>query len=245
MRAKVLTIAAVLTIAVWQSAIAQDIQVSRTNKTVEVSVTSTVEVEPEIAVISIGYENYGRTRDAVFKDNVRQANQITKALIDAGIPSDTIETDHVQLERNEPDLKLPADVRAEQHFHASQTWHVQVPVSRAQIVVDLAVKAGSNDVQDVDWTVKDMDALEDRASGAALAKARALAEKMVTSMGTKLGELLYASNTSRRPKYWPFGATLNTEMAMVSAAGPKELKLRLFPKKVRREATVHAIFAIQ
>src|SRR5579872_4613472 len=89
-----------------QVASGQDIQVSRANKTVEVTVTATVRVDPEIAVIDVGYRNYARTREAAFQENVEQANRITGALTNAGISKTAIETEHLQMERNEPDTQL-------------------------------------------------------------------------------------------------------------------------------------------
>lgn len=98
-------------------------------------------------------------------------------------------------------------------------------------------------MESVEWTVQDTDALDDKASAAALTKARSLAERMVTSMGAKLGGLLYASNTSRRPKYWPFVGS--TEASVASSTMTTGLKLKLFAVEVEREATVHTIFAIE
>jgi uncharacterized protein YggE len=100
---------------------AQDISVNRSNKTVEVTVTESVEVDPEVAVVPVGYHNYGRTQDAAFADNVRIANHITQALMDAGIAKEDIQTERVRLGRVEPEDKWPPDLRAERQFEATQT----------------------------------------------------------------------------------------------------------------------------
>jgi uncharacterized protein YggE len=63
---------------------------------------------------------------------------------------------------------------------------VTVAASAAQTVVDLAVKAGANEVDDVEWNVADPVALQAKASGAALAKARSIADQMAKGLGTKL-----------------------------------------------------------
>jgi len=221
---------------------AQDISVNRSNKTVEVTVTESVKVDPEVAVIEVGYHNYGRTQDLAFADNARVANQITQALSDAGIPREDIETETVKLGQLEPDEKWSAELRAERHFEAAQSWNVRVPVARAQSVLSLAIKSGANRVEDVDWQVKDPAALEAKACSAAMTKARALADQMVKGLGGKIVDLLYASNTARRPKGWPF--SLQTETATLRAVR-QDLEVKLFPKKVEEEATIHAIFAIE
>lgn len=220
---------------------AQDVTVSRSNKTVEVTVTATIDADPEVAVLSLGHTAYGRTHDAAFADNMRAADRIIQVLLDAHVPRAAIETNQLRLERTEPNDKWTPEQRAERQFTASQSWDVRVPVASAQSVLDAAVREGANDLSDVSWQVKDQEALDAKASQAALNKARGLAQQMVAGLGGKLGELLYASNTVRRPKGWPFPATLNTEMASV---GRRQPELKLFPQKVEQEATVHAIFAI-
>lgn len=224
---------------------AQDINVSRSNKTVEVTVTESVEADPEVVVITIGHHNYGRTQDAAFADNAHVANRLTQALLEAGIPKQDIQTESVKLGRPEPQEKWSQEQRVERQFEAVQSWTMRVQVARAESILGLAVTSGANEVEDVDWQVSDPAALERKAGAAALVKARTLADQIVKELGGKLGELLYASNTARRPKGWPFFAT---QTATLSAAvvRPRVPETKLFPKKkVEQEATVHAIFAIE
>jgi hypothetical protein len=54
-------------------AFAQDVTVNRSNKTVEVTVTATVETDPDVAVRSLGNTDYGRTHDAAVADSARAA----------------------------------------------------------------------------------------------------------------------------------------------------------------------------
>jgi hypothetical protein len=237
-----LVLVSILFLGTLQPTSAQDISVNRSNRTVEVTVTESVEVDPEVAVLMVGYHNYGRTQDAAFADNAQIGNHITQALLDAGIPKEDIQTERVRLGQTEPEEKWPAELRAERRFEATQTWNVRVSVAQAQSVLSLAPKSGANGVEDVDWQVEDPAALEAKASAAALTKARALADQMVKGLGGKIGDLLYASNTARRPKGWPFAMETSTAMMRTVRQEPE---VKLFPKKVEREATIHAIFAIE
>jgi uncharacterized protein YggE len=225
------------------TAFGQDLQVSRTNKTIEVTVTQTVTAEPEVAVIEVGYSNFGPTRDATVDENVSASNKIIQGLMDGGIPESAIETEELQIQQFGPEANVPAAETRQRKFGASQKWDIHVPVARAQQTVNLAIAAGANEVEDVDWTVKDPDALEQKAIAQAVAKARATATEILSGLGEKLGGLLYASNMSRRPKGWPFSG-LQTSTAEIGQRRPVP-KLRLFPKKVEREATVHVIFAVE
>jgi len=222
---------------------AQDIQVNRQNKTIAVTADESVTADAEAAVLEIGYHNYGPTQDAAFRENVRVSEQVTKALLDAKIPEGNIETEKLRLSRAEIDEKWTPEMKKDRQFTAEQSWHVTVTAAEAQGIVDLTVKAGANEVNDVEWNVADPLALQAKAGGAALAKARTIAEQMARGLGTKLGELVYASNRAPIAKMWR-GMTLNTSSAAMGKA-PNEPKLKLFPQKVRSDATVYAVFAIE
>jgi len=119
-----------------------------------------------------------------------------------------------------------------------------LPVSRAQAIVDLSVNSGANEVDDVEWNVADPLVLQAKASGAALSKARTIADQMAKGLGTKLGELVYASNRAPVAKFFR-AVALNTESAEVSARGEAKPQLTLFPQKVKGAATVYVVFAIE
>jgi uncharacterized protein len=233
-----------LVLASVTSLFAQNIQINRQNKTIAVTADDSVTADAQVATLEIGFHNYAPTQDGAFHENVRVAEQITKALLDAKIPRANIETEKLRLTRTEIDEKWTADMKKDRQFTAEQSWHVTVPASDAHSVVDLAVKAGANELNDVEWNVADPVALQAKASGAALAKARTVAEQMAKGLGTKLGELVYASN--RAPVAGVFGGmTLDTVAAMEPPPPPAPPELTLFPQKVKSDATVYAVFSIE
>ena len=151
---------------------------------------------------------------------MRVAEQIAKAMLAAKVPEANIETDKLNLGRSEAEEKWTEDMKKERRFQARQSWHVTVPASQAQTIVDLCVSAGANEVDDVEWNVADPVALQAKAGGAALLKARNIAEQMAKGLGAKLGELVYASNRAPTAKMWR-GITLNTVSAIVNPADQK------------------------
>jgi uncharacterized protein YggE len=62
-----------------------------------------------------------------------------------------------------------------------------VPSAQAQTVVDLCVNAGANEVEDVEWSVADPVALQAKAGGAALVKARSIVEQIGHGAGNEAG----------------------------------------------------------
>jgi uncharacterized protein len=232
----------VLSCCAW-TASAQDIQINRQNKTIAVTADESVTADAEVAVLAIGFHNYGATQDAAFRENVRTAQQITKAMLDAKIPEANIETEKLTLGSAEIDEKWTEQMKKDHRYHARQSWHVAVSTAQAQSVVDLCVNAGANEVDDVEWNVTDPVALQAKAGGAALVKARSIAEQMAKGLGTKLGELVYASNRAPVTRLWR-GMTATMNSAEVSTQMHKP-ELRLFPQRVKSEATVYAVFSIE
>jgi uncharacterized protein len=209
---------------------AQDIQVNRENKTVAVSVTKSVEVQPELGSVQIGYRNQGRLQSSVYEENGRQAQKIIEALLAAGVKREDIQTEAVQLGR----------------FEAAQTWKIRVPIGGVQKVVDQAVAAGANDVSDVVWSVADPDALDVKARGEAISKARQIADEMAKSLGGRVGGLLYVSNGEPSGSYFRAGGGFgNGNLQTVEVSATKLPILNLFPQKVRREVTIYAVFALE
>jgi uncharacterized protein len=234
-----------LVLASVTSLFAQDVQVNRQNKTIAVTADDSVTADAEVATLEIGYHNYAATQDVAFHDNARVAEQITKALLDANVPEANIETEKLRLTRTESAEIWTPEMKKERQFEATQSWHVTVSAKNAQRVVELAIKAGANEVDDVEWNVVDPIALQARAGSAALAKARAVADQMAKGLGTKLGEPLFASNRA------PIAGTLNgmrgtaTVEVAEKIVAPLPSHLILFPEKVKAEATVYAVFSIE
>jgi hypothetical protein len=108
-------------------------------------------------------------------------------------------------------------------------------------VLNTAVNAGANQSGQIEWTVADEKALEAKAAGNALSRARAIASQMAQGLGIELGQLIYASNQA------PEGPRPIMMRAM--AAAPRvetpAAPLAISPAKVERSATVYAVFAIQ
>ena len=74
-------------------AFSQQIQVNRQNKTIAITVDESVSVDPEVAMITVGYQNYAPTKDAAYGDNIRVSNEVTKALLNSGVPKSALETE--------------------------------------------------------------------------------------------------------------------------------------------------------
>jgi uncharacterized protein YggE len=186
---------AIVAIGYFSNASAQDVQVSPTNRTIAVTASETLRLDPDLAIAHVGYHNYGPTKEATYAENVRAAEKITKALFAAAVPKELLETEALLLSlvdyRN---WDLSSAEKKNQKFEALQTWQIRLPVPDAQKIVAVAVAAGATDVNPVQWVMADVHALEAKASSAALAKARIAAEQIANQMTVKRGALLYVTN---------------------------------------------------
>lgn len=232
------------------SVFSQSNDINSQNRTIEVVVSEKAQAEPDIAEVTIGCLTYGQTQDQAYQANLAIADKVIKALLDAGVPKTQIETDSIELsETSGYDVNdQPPAVRKTRQFKAHQSWHVRVAASDAQKIIDLAVQAGANGVEDVSWDVADADALEAKARSAAMERARTTAAEIARSAGGKLGNLLYASNVVNGLMGLLAGRQLQTTEASVSGGGgglvTPTFTLKLFPKKVEKQATIRAIFAL-
>jgi uncharacterized protein len=227
---------------------AQSLAVTRENRTIYVSAEESVSVDPQVAIVKVGYLNFGGSEDAAFDESARVGNAVLKALTASGVPEKSIETKSVTLSRTPFDARDPEVLRKERAFKSEQVWTIRVPVAEAQGVINAAVGAGANEVMGVEWTVEDPYALEARARGAALVKARRDAEQIAKGMGARLGVLIYASNAFpiQEQGYGAgAGGGLGGGVFREGEGIPAKPALRVFPQKVERGATVYAVFAIE
>jgi uncharacterized protein len=238
------TLAIASYLVIGQVALAQDVQVNRQNRTIAVQVTETLEVEPELAIVRFGYHSFGLTQESAYQDNTRVASKIIDALLAAGLKKESIETESVNLGRVASQNKdWTNEERRHNQFEAEQMWNARVTPSEAQKVADQAIAAGANEIQEVSWVVRDPADLEAKAISTALGKARIIAEGMTQDFGGKIGAPLFVSNGNQVNIVTKSGDGRSYETVEVLAS-PKP-NLRLFPQKVRHDATLYVVFALE
>jgi uncharacterized protein YggE len=207
-------------------------KVDSSNRTLTISATETVSVEPDLAILHIGFDTTPEDAKAAYADGARASNAIIAAVKQAGIPETSIRSESQYLDR---------DWSNKQHrFVLHQQWTVKVPPERAAEILDIAVTAGATDSGQIDWTVKEEKALEAEALDHAASRTRANAEVLAKGMGVRLGSLIYVSNQIASPGPRPM-MFAQAEQRLADAAP----HLSIEPHQVSREATVYAVFAIE
>ena len=220
--------------------LAQGANEPSSQKTIEINATEKIEVPAETATVKLGYQNQAPSKDAAYAENTRTANRVLQALLDAGVPKGAIETESLSLAREED--RFGSKPQQPSAFTATQQWQIQCNASEAQKIVDIAVAAGANQIESVDWSVADPQKLDDRAYGAALARAKTVAEQTATQTGVKLGTIISVSNSvNPAGRFRMNRRSMAVEVSATKLAMPM---LKLQPGTVEREASVTITYAI-
>ena len=238
-------VAAILLAAIALTSHAQQIVVSKENRTIAVTTSADADAPADTVTVHIGFVAYGADQDSAYAQGSKISNAIAAALKAAGIPEDAIQSESqsispVQQYTNQD--WTPAE-RAERKFQVQQSWSVKTAAANGAKVLDVAVKAGANQSGQMNWSVADQDALQAKAAKLALDRARQIAQQMAAGLSATLGPLVYASNEA--PARGPQPLMRAQAMAGVNSV-PIEVKpLSVSAAKVTASATVYAVFSIQ
>ncbi len=208
------------------------LRVDPTNRTLTVTATGNVTVEPDLAILHIGFDTQPEDAQAAYAEGARASNAIISAIKQAGIPEASIQSQSQYLDR---------DWTKPHKFKLVQEWTVKVPPERAAEILDVAVTAGASSSGQIDWTVKDERALEAKALDEASLRARQNADALAKGMGVHLGTLIYVSN--QVSPVMPRPVLFQAKAMAAGTTSPPPLSIE--PHEVSREATVYAVFAIE
>jgi hypothetical protein len=209
------------------------LKIEPANRTLTVSAEGRVTVDPDVAILHIGFQTQPTDAKSAYAGGAKISNDIINALKQAGIPETSIRSEWQRLD----------SASGKPHkFTLVQQWTVKTPPERAAEILDIAVAAGATDSGQIDWTVQDERALEDQALDQAAARARADAAVLAKGMGVHLGALIYVTNQISEQR---FVAAYANNGAPGGAFAAPPMTLAIEPRKVSREAAVYAVFAIE
>ena len=208
------------------------LKVDSSNRTLTVTATDNMSIEPDQAVLHIGFVTQPQDAKSAYAEGSRASNAIITALKQAGVAESAIRSESQYLDRDWT-TKL-------RKYTLHQDWTVKVAPQHAAEILDAAINAGATSSGQIEWTVKDEKALEAQALDKAAARARADAEVLAKGMAVRLGSLVYVSNQMSAPSF-----PRPMPMMAMKAANADAQPLAIEPHQVSREATVYAVFAIE
>jgi uncharacterized protein len=155
-----------------------ELKVDSSNRTLTASASESVTVEPDIAILHIGFVTQPQDAKSAYADGSRASNSIVAALKQTGVQESAIRSESQYLDRDWT-TKL-------RKYTLHQQWTVKVLPERAAEILDVAVNAGATSSGQIDWTVKDEKALESEALDKAASRAKQNAEVLARGMACAL-----------------------------------------------------------
>lgn len=223
---------------------AQQIQIGKDNKTIAITTADEASALADTAVVTIGFNSFGKDQDTNYADATETSNAIVSAITASGISKDAVQSSEQALSPLNPsDDQEKIHYNQGMRFQFSQRWQVTVPADQAAKLLQLAITHGANNSGNIQWQLKNDDALQAEAAQKALHHARDIAASMAQGLGVQLGPLLYASNQAPSPRVFGMATMAGTAGGNVRGTALKPLAIS--PERITRSATVYPVFAIE
>ena len=248
----VLAVSAVLALPAMHPILsAQQIQISKENRTIAITTSDEASALADTAIVSIGFNTYGKDQESTYADATRTSNAIIAALTNAHLPKEAVASSEqhlsaINFNSDEDKARYGQGIR----FEFTQSWQVTVSAEQAADILHIAISNGANNSGNIQWQLKQDDSLQAEAARKALQHAQEIATQMARGLNARLGLLVYASNQT--PPRGIFASnnglgnvSLQAEAGAVSVRMKNLKPLAISPERIQRSATVYAVFAIE
>lgn len=168
---------------------------------VTVSGLGEVKVRPDMASVSTGVTTDGPTARAALARNNTAMEAVLKALKDAGVDSDDIQTSNFNVQpiygaMQQGQVGAPKIVS---YQVSNQVTAKVLNIGKLGATLDALVQAGSNQINSVSFDVKDPATATNQARKKAIADARAKAELYAGAADASVGAVMQISEVSVSP----------------------------------------------
>jgi uncharacterized protein len=150
---------------------------------ISVNGTGRLDVKPDTAIVTLGFQHQAQTAEEAQATANKAMADVLKAVKDQGIPDDKIKTSAFNLHAEYEYRERTAPVLVGYRVQSTITITIQ-QLDKTGPVIDASIKAGANQVQNVMFTLKDVEKHKQDAIDKALEDARAKAEKSAAKLGT-------------------------------------------------------------
>lgn len=204
---------------------------STDTRTITVSASGEASADPNLAIVRVTILGSGDTANAAREEVAQDANAVKDALLDAGIADEDIETIRYRVspEYSDRERTNPTSYRAMHTYEIT----VQDP-DTAGTVIDTAVEAGADRVEDVRFSLDDetTEELRKTALENAMASARADADAIAGASDVRIVQVQNVDATRQSPH------SPRVEYAMADAAGGGSTSIDSGPVSVTVQVTV-------
>lgn len=208
-------------------------------RTLRVEGTGEVKAQPDEAFIDLAVETLAPNAKTAGEQNAKKMEKVIAALTSAGIARKDIQTRNYSVY---PDYGPPAPNETEpklKGYRVSNLVGVHLTeLSRVGSLLDQALAAGANRVDQVRFGLAKQDAVQGEALRQAVARARKSAEVLAAALNVKLGAVVDASTVTESPQMYP------ARFAMAEAADAR-VATPIQPEEQTVQAKVTLIYVIE
>jgi uncharacterized protein YggE len=208
-------------------------------RTIQTYGEAEITAQPDLVKISISIETHSKSASEAAEENAILANSVLKELYEFGLLEENIKTSSYRLNSYRKWEKEDSKNEQEQvYFQAVNEIIIQtIQLDKTGNIIDLAVKAGANNINYINFELKDPTALMLQALTMATEHARSKADAIARGAGLTIKQLFNVRE--ERTSYAPYrsqNAMLSREMVLDTAPTP------ISPDEVIIRATVVAEF---
>ena len=166
-------------------------------RTIDVSGTGRVKVEPDVADIQIGVSKQGEDAQAAAEQAAEAMDAVITSLLDSGVAEADIQTTNLSLNPMYDYNTEPAKIVG---WQANNMVLVTIrDITTVGDVIDAATVAGANEISGISFRVDDPAAAEAQARSAAVADAQAKAEQLAADAGVSIIGIISISESGGQP----------------------------------------------
>lgn len=142
-------------------------------------------IAPDQAELTLGVVSQGRSADQAQAENAQKSAAITQALKGLGIAASDIQSQNYSFYPNYTNKEGRS--REISGYAANHSLRVHIRnLAKAGKIIDVALGAGANEVNSLQYSVKDQSAVRKTAMGYAIADARNKAEIIAAGLGRQI-----------------------------------------------------------
>ena len=175
------------------------------SRTVSVVAMGETQAQPDLAIFLLGVRTEGATAEEALRRNSERMSKLVSTLTGMGISSDDIQTQSIRMQPRFTNHVSPEARKAERPgYVAMNTVEVRTRnLDHLGKLLDAAVAAGGNTIEDLHFEISDTSKLLDQARANAMAAARHKAEHLAKLAEAQLGPVLNINEVSRTPRPMP------------------------------------------
>jgi len=177
-----------------------------------------VTLKPDIAYINIGVHTEKPTASAATAQNNVDAQAVIKALKTAGVVDDDIQTSNFNIYQKDQNDPMTGE-KISSMYAVDNTVYVTVrDLTKLGAILDASVKAGANNVYNIQFDLADKTKALSDARAAAVKAARTQADELATAAGVTLGDIQTINYNENTPGPVFYGKAAG--MAFADEAAP-------------------------